>query len=146
MQRGRAILVLRMNVRTCIKQQLNRRHLALCIPRGILQVTIGGIMQRLTATMIHCSADIRVRVEQQLRNLQSIDRRGDMQRRIARVNPVRDFSRKNCLCRACRGQRRVLNEQLLHPPAVIGENRPGRRLEMIGSGILPIVFRVTQSA
>ncbi len=92
MQWSRSILVSRMNIRARTEQQTNRVHLSLGVPVGIFQITIGGVMQRLRVTMSAHRADIRTGRQQQFHELDPMSGGSNMQCRVARINPVRDFS------------------------------------------------------
>jgi len=91
MQWSSAVLVLRMNVGAFVEQATDCRHLFFGIPRGAADETVRGVVQRAASAVVRRRVRVGTRHQQKSNNLNTITGRGQMQRSISDVDPMKDL-------------------------------------------------------
>lgn len=91
MQRSSTILVLRMKVGTFVQEAAEGRHLFFGIPRGTADKTVRRVVQGVASAVICRRVRVGAGREQKSNDLDAITGGGQMQRRVARVDPMKNL-------------------------------------------------------
>src|SRR6266568_48397 len=90
MQSRRTVLVLRMDIGAFVEEATNGLRLPLGIPRGTVDETVRCVVQRGASAMICRRVWVGAGRQQESNDLDPITGRGQMQRSISHIDPMKD--------------------------------------------------------